>query len=73
MSENRIGTTIGIFLAGLGIGAAVALLLAPTSGEEARAFLGKKADEGRDYVTLKTRQVRRQAEGLMDKARELVV
>ncbi|HUI40669.1 MAG TPA: YtxH domain-containing protein [Terriglobia bacterium] len=72
MSENKVGSKFGFFLAGLGVGAVVALLFAPTSGEEAREFLGKKADEGRDYVTAKSRQLRRQAGGLVDKARDLV-
>ena len=36
------------FLAGMATGAAVALLMAPTSGEEARRVLGEKAREGRD-------------------------
>ena len=70
--NKSLGSKLGIFLAGLGVGAVVALLFAPTSGEEAREFLSKKADEGRDYVTAKGRQFRRQAEGLVDKARDLV-
>ena len=73
MTIDRIGSRLGIFLAGLGVGAVAALLLAPTSGEETREYIGKKADEGRDYVTAKGRHIRRQAEGLVDKAWDLVV
>ncbi|MBM3781148.1 MAG: YtxH domain-containing protein [Acidobacteria bacterium] len=36
------------FVVGVLTGAAVALLFAPTSGEETREYLGKKAREGRD-------------------------
>jgi len=60
------------FLAGFSVGAAVALLLAPKSGEETREFIGKKADEGRDYVTAKGKEFRRAAEDLVDKGKDLV-
>ena len=74
MSEdnNNFGSKVGCFLAGLGIGAIIALLFAPASGDEARDYLGRKADEGRDYVTGRGREVRRQAEELVEKAKELV-
>ena len=74
MSENNnsFGTNLGCFLAGLGIGAIVALLFAPASGDEARDYLGRKADEGREYVSARGREVRRQAEELVEKAKELV-
>jgi len=38
------------FLMGAAIGAAVALLFAPTSGEKTRKYIGKKAEEGRDVL-----------------------
>ena len=38
------------FLAGAVVGAAVALLYAPATGEETRDFLGQRAREGRDKV-----------------------
>jgi gas vesicle protein len=74
MSENNnsFGTNLGCFLAGLGVGAIIALLFAPASGDEARDYLGRKADESRDYVTARGREVRRQAEELVEKAKDLV-
>ena len=74
MSENNgsFASNAGWFLAGLGIGAVIALLFAPASGDEARDYLGRKADEGREYVTARGREVRRQAEELVEKAKELV-
>ena len=72
MSESNSGAKFTFFLAGLGIGAVLALLFAPRSGEETRELLGKKADEGREYVTTKSREVRRQAEELVEKAKDLV-
>jgi gas vesicle protein len=46
------------FLAGVATGAAVALLMAPTSGEEARRVLSEKAREGRDRAEEAARQGR---------------
>lgn len=46
------------FLAGAATGAAVALLMAPTSGDEARRVLGEKAREGRERAEEAARQGR---------------
>ncbi len=49
MSKDSNGGGIMIaFVVGALTGAAVALLLAPASGEETREFLGQKAREGKD-------------------------
>ena len=71
MSDNGGAKAIW-FLAGFSVGAVVALLLAPRSGEETREFIGKKAEEGRDYVTAKGKEFRRAAEDLVDKGKDLV-
>jgi gas vesicle protein len=71
MSDNG-GARAVWFLAGFSVGAVVALLLAPRSGEETREFIGKKAEEGRDYVTAKGKEFRRAAEDLVDKGKDLV-
>ena len=41
--ERRSGGGAGLFLLGLAIGAGIALLLAPGSGEETRAALSRQA------------------------------
>jgi len=46
------------FLAGAATGAAVALLMAPTSGEEARRVLSDRAREGRERAEEAARQGR---------------
>ena len=46
------------FLAGMATGAAVALLMAPTSGEETRRLLAERAREGRDRASDAARQAR---------------
>ena len=47
MSKDNSGTLMVAFVIGALTGAAVALLFAPASGEEAREFLGQKAREGK--------------------------
>jgi gas vesicle protein len=72
MAEDNGGSNIVFFLAGLGIGAVVALLFAPRSGEETRDLIAQKANEGKDYVTARGQEIRRQAEDLVDKGKDVV-
>ena len=60
------------FLAGLGVGAVVGVLYAPRSGNETREALRSKADEGREYVRDRARQARSQANGWVDRGREVL-
>src|SRR5262245_25583474 len=71
------GTIIVAFVLGALTGAAVALLLAPASGEETRRILTEKAKEGRERATDAARQgrefINRQRENLataIDRGRE---
>lgn len=72
MSENDGASKIAFLLAGMGIGAILALLFAPKSGKETRDYLTQKAEEGRDYVTAKGRELRKQAEETVEKAKDVV-
>ena len=72
MSEDNGGSQVGFFLAGLGIGAVIALLFAPRSGKETRDMIVEKAEEGRDYVKTKTEEIRKQAEDAVEKGKDLV-
>ena len=58
------GDKVVWFLAGAAIGAAIALLYAPASGEETRAKLIEKANESRDVLGDR-------GHDLMDRGREL--
>ena len=71
MAEDS-GSGMGMFLAGLGIGAVVALLFAPRSGKETRDLIAQRAEEGRDFVVNKAEEMRRQAEDAVEKGRDLV-
>jgi gas vesicle protein len=56
--DGGAGIVVVAFVLGAVTGAAVALLLAPTSGEEARRILGEKARDGRERATEAARQGR---------------
>jgi gas vesicle protein len=72
MARCSVSAGVGCFLVGAGVGAIVALLLAPKTGQQTRKLIAKKAEEGKDYVASKGRELREQAEGLVDKSKGLV-
>lgn len=76
-NDNGAGTVVVAFVLGALTGAAVALLMAPATGEETRRMLIDKAREGRDKAGDAARQGRelwnRQRENLsnaFDRGRE---
>ena len=71
------GGVLFAFVAGAAVGAAVALLFAPATGDETREFLSQRAKEGRDRAAEAAKQgremVNRRREKLttaFDRARE---
>ncbi len=56
--ESNAGTVVVAFVLGAITGASVALLMAPTSGEDARRILAEKAREGRERAEEAARQSR---------------
>lgn len=75
--DGAAGTIIVAFVLGALTGAAVALLVAPATGEETRRILAEKAREGRERATEAARQgrefVNRQKETIssaIDRGRE---
>jgi gas vesicle protein len=72
MADCNASTKIAYFMAGIGIGATVALLFAPQTGEETRKQIAERAQDSRDYVTAKSRDLRKQAEDLVDQGKDMV-
>ena len=72
MAKCTIAGNVGFFVAGAGMGALLALLLAPKTGEETRKLIAKKVEEGKDYVACKGREFADQAEELVEKGKDLV-
>lgn len=59
------------FVAGVAVGATIALLFAPQSGEETRRLIGSKAREGRDRVSEKGREMMDRGREYYDRGREI--
>ena len=58
------------FVAGAAVGAAVALLFAPATGDQTREYLGQRAREGRDRAAEAARQGRERATEAARQGRE---
>jgi gas vesicle protein len=66
------GGVLLAFIAGAAVGAAVALLYAPASGEETRDYLGQRAREGREKAAEAARQAREHAAEAARQGREIL-
>lgn len=55
--DSRSGSGLMLFVAGAAIGAAAALILAPTSGRDARAFINRRGRELADDVATKGKKL----------------
>lgn len=70
MAEHDSGAGLAWFLAGVALGAAGALLLAPASGEETRETLRRRAAEGRDLAAERGRDLYERGRGAAQDAAE---
>ncbi|MEP6961906.1 MAG: YtxH domain-containing protein [Acidobacteriota bacterium] len=59
------------FVAGASIGATLAILFAPQSGEETRRLLGEQARKSRDKVADASREAFEKGRGLYEQGREM--
>jgi gas vesicle protein len=60
------------FAIGLGVGAIVGMMWAPKSGEETRALLREKVQDGVDEAVAQGKKVARRAQRATDSAKEFV-
>jgi gas vesicle protein len=70
--ENNDSSKFVYFLTGVSIGAVLGILFAPQSGAETREMIADRASESREYLLRKSRELREQADGLLDRGREMV-
>jgi gas vesicle protein len=71
VSRNNSSDSAIWFLAGAAVGATVALLFAPQSGERTRRLLGRKAEEGREAVLDRGRELYDKGREIADEAAQL--
>jgi gas vesicle protein len=71
MAHNG-GSKFGAFVVGLGIGAVLALLFAPRSGEETREYLRERYEDKRDEAKRRVHEMRDKAEEYGEKGKEFV-
>jgi gas vesicle protein len=64
--------TIGVFMAGLGIGVGLGLLFAPLSGEDAREWLAENAEERLKRFRRQGRRWAYQVQDILDKGEDRV-
>jgi gas vesicle protein len=72
MIRGNVPGTILTFVAGLGIGAVAALLLAPKSGAELRDDIAERVSDRVDRVRGKVRHLKQRAQRVVDKATDQV-
>ena len=58
------------WIAGLGIGTAIGILMAPKRGEETRSMINDKAHEGREYLRDQANNLRSSAADLVDRGKQ---
>ena len=71
-NESSGGDRALYLMLGAMIGAAVALLLAPRSGEETRKLIMTKAREGADTVSAQTEKVKEKTSEYLGRGKEIV-
>ena len=72
MNRKQLPGTILTFAVGAGIGAAVALLFAPKSGEELRGDIVDGVNDGVNQVCSTSRDLKRRAQRVVDMAKDQV-
>jgi gas vesicle protein len=60
------GSAVAYLVAGLGVGAALSIFLAPRSGAETRQWIAHKCLDGLDTANKSVRHTRRQVRDVMD-------
>jgi len=70
--SDESNSSIGWFLAGLGLGALVGVLFAPKSGSETREFIRTRATDGREWITNSGDSARQTVNEWIERGKEIV-
>ena len=68
--DGKSAKYLGFFVIGAGFGAGLALLFAPRTGKDARRYLARRAEEGKEYVSNTSRDLLRQAEDAVGRGKD---
>lgn len=71
MADEDYGGKVVWFMAGIAIGATVALLYAPASGEHTRRKIAKQAQKGRDALSDSGKDMLERGKEMYDRGRKL--
>ena len=66
------GSSIGWFLAGVGLGALVGVLYAPRSGSEVRDYIRERAGDVPDLLNQQSEQLKQSVSGWVDMSKDVV-
>lgn len=69
---NQVGTAVTFLLIGVGVGALIALLYAPKSGEHLRRDIRRKYKDAREAVEDFADEAREQVESVMERGADWV-
>jgi gas vesicle protein len=72
ISGSNGSAVLGYLIAGLGIGAAVSILLAPQSGAQAREWIANQCLDGIDTANKAVRHTRRQVKDVLDQSQDKI-
>lgn len=72
MTRNHVPETILTFVVGAGVGAAIALLFAPKSGEELRSDIAEGVSDRVDQVRNTGKDLKRRAQKIVELAKDQV-
>ena len=71
MADREDSGKLGWFVAGAVLGGAVALLYAPKSGKETRAFINKKTGEGKEALNQTGKDVAEKSREIFDRGKQI--
>jgi gas vesicle protein len=71
-SDDGGSNRVAWFLTGVIIGATVAILYTPKSGQDARQFLTDKSDRGKEVVADKTKDLAEASRDMFERGRKVV-
>ena len=69
--ENDFSDHLIWFLAGVAVGAAAGLLLAPATGRETRRLISQKTSEGKDYLVETGRDIYSKSKDIYERGKDL--